>query len=69
MYGLLRCFEKKNGVNMQRRNNSIDQILCLISQNIHRNIQNNRDVFYTCGTDSAVVFKWYGRFQMDLLEF
>ena len=53
----------------KRRNNSIDQILCLISQNTHRNIQNNRDVLYSCGTDCAVVFRWYVRFQMDMLEF
>ena len=51
----------KNGVNTQRRNNIIDQILCLISQNTHRNIQNNTDVLYSCGTDRAVVFKWYVR--------
>ena len=51
MYGQSRCLEKKNGVNRQRRNNSIDQILCLISQNTHRNIQNNRDVLCSCGTE------------------
>ena len=69
MYGQSRCMENKNGVNRQRRNNSIDQILCLISQNTHRNIQNNIDVLYSCGTDRAVVFKWYVRFQMDILKF
>ena len=69
MYGQSRYFEKKNGVNWQRRNNSIDQILCLISQNTHRNIQNNTDVLYSCGTDPAVVYKWYVRFQVDILEF
>ena len=42
--------EKKMALNY-----SIDQILCLISQNTHRNIQNNRDVLYSCGTDRAVV--------------
>ena len=66
-----RCLEKKNCINRQRRNNSIDQILCLISQNMHRNIlfQNNMNVLYSCGTDRAVVFKRYLRFQMDVLKF
>ena len=63
------ALEKKNGVNRQRRNNSNYQILCLISQNTHRNIQNDRDVLCSCGTERAVVFKWYARFQMDVLEF
>ena len=56
MFCQSRCLEKKNGVNRQRRNNSIDQILCLISHNTHRNIQNDRDMLYSCGTDRAVVF-------------
>ena len=55
----------KKGVNRQRRNNNIDQTLYLISHNTHRNIQNNRDVLYSCGTDRAVVFKWSVRLQMD----
>ena len=59
----------KNGVNRQCRNNSIDKILSLIRQNTHRNIQNNRDVLYNCGTDCAVVFKWHLIFQMDVLKF
>ena len=57
MYCQSRCLKKKNGVNRQRRNNSIDQILCLISQNTHKNIQDDRDVLYSCGTDSALVFQ------------
>ena len=57
MYCQSRCLKKKNSVNRQRRNNSIDQILCLISQNTHKNIQNDRDVLYSCGTDRAFVFQ------------
>ena len=33
-------------------------IKSLISQNTHRNIQHDRDVLYSCGTDRALVFKW-----------
>ena len=47
--------KRENGVNRQRRNNSIDQILCLISQNTHRNIQNNRDVLYSCTVVEHIV--------------
>ena len=63
------AWKRKNGVKRQRPNNSINQILCLISQNIHINLQNHRDVLYSCGNDRAVVSKWYVRFQMDELEF
>ena len=48
--------KEKWRVNRQRRNNSFGQILCLISQNTHINLQNHRDVLYSCGTDRALAF-------------
>ena len=51
------AWKRKKCINREHRNNSIDTLLCLISQNTHRNIQNNRDVLWSCGTDRDVVFK------------
>ena len=45
------CYWKQNvwpveflGVNSQRQNKSSDDILCLVSKNVHKGIQNNRDL-------------------------
>ena len=50
-------FKTKTGVNRQRRNKSSDQILCLSSINVHRNTHNDSDLYSSCITGDAVVFK------------
>ena len=64
MYCQSRCMEKKNGVNRQRRNNSIDQILCLISQNTTETFK----MIGMCCTVVEQIVQWYFKMVCEISD-